>query len=155
METFLTHYCCVKRAWSATVDKSSQGSVKNLMNGLLWDQQISSFDPSEWGELSDFAGLQEGMQKANAAQIDKMAAELAPVVAALESIVNWLGDMITAMGLITQFHSMKPDLLCPYLEQLTAAYATKLKLRRQIVSDLLAHQFDEAPHNVITTITAM
>jgi hypothetical protein len=155
MNSFLSRYRSVKSSWSATVDKSSQGPIKKLMNGLLWGQRISSFDPSEWGDLSDFVGLQDELQKANAARIDETVGELLPVVSALESIVNELRDIIAAIDPTTPLYSMKSDLLRPYLEQLAAAYVTELRLRRQIVSDLLTHKFDEAPHDVITTITAM
>jgi hypothetical protein len=155
MQTFLARYRAVKSAWSAAVDKSSQGPIKTLMNGLLWGQRISSFDPSEWGELSDFAGLQNGLQKANPVRIGGAAGELSPVVAVLESIANGLRDMIAAIDPAIPLYSMKPELLRPYLDQLAAAYANELRLRKQLVSDFLAHKFDEAPYDVITTVTAM
>lgn len=155
VDIFLHDYRDVKSKWNATIDASSQGDLKDVMNKLIWNQHILSFDQNEWGQLSNFTGLQKKLVDANKAKIIEKANNLQLTISGLQTCFDKLKASVECISTITLLYSMKPEQLVQYSSELLTAYEKELNLKKIIVKDLQTMKYINSPYEVIMTITAM
>lgn len=148
-------YRDIKQSWEATIAKASQGVIKEIMNQILINQRVMSFLPSDWGELSDYKGLQDNLVRENEIKIDELIIELEAVVGGLSNIVARLQECLDIEKIKEVVVSTRPELIEQYVGQLYQAHKTELDLRQQIVSDLKSRKYNDASYEVITTVTAI
>lgn len=155
VDLFLKEYRLIKSNWSALIDESAQNSLKEVMNKIIWAQHIQSFDPNEWGQLSNFTGLQKKIYETNKTNIIEAAEKLQETIKALQDNFDKLKFEVTNLSLITQLFSTKPEILVKQANEIIQAYGNELKLKKQIVDGLLSLKYLNSPYEVIVTLTAM
>ena len=109
VDIFLTDYRDIKSKWTAAVEMSSQNEIKNVMNNIIWNQHISSFNKSEWGEISDFSGLQSKLESANKKKIQDNVEKLSPIISVLQMCFDKLKKSIESLTEISLLFSIKAE----------------------------------------------
>lgn len=155
MEIFLHDYKDIKSKWNATIDASAQGDLKDVMNKLIWNQHIQSFDSKEWGQLSDFTHLQKKLTEANKEKIIEITKNLQLTISGLQDCYDKLKASVECIPAITLLYSIKTEQLIQYTNELLTSYEKELNLKKKIVDGLLTMKYINSPYEVIVTITAM
>ena len=155
IDNFFTNYKTLKREWATQINSSSQGVIKTVMNQMIFQQHLDSFEPSEFGELSDFAGLQDALTEQNKNEIVTNFDDLYQALATFETILQNLKQNID------QILELKPNLvsapsqkLKEYLDPLYEAYTTEFEMRKGIIEDITSGLHLNSPYDVIVTVTA-
>ena len=155
IDNFYNNYKTITSQWCTQIRESSQGIIKTVMNQIIFNQHLDSFEPSEFGELSDFSGLQEKMMEQNKNEIVENFDQLYQSLATFESILNDLKTNIdTIIGLNPKLSSIPQDKLKTFLSSLLEAFSTEFEMRKGIVEDLTNGIHLNSPYDVIVTVTA-
>ena len=150
MDRLKSGYRDVKLNWGAIISSTGQGPLKNAMNAVILGQRTRTQHPDEWGELADYAGLQEKIVTENARRILDAAKELEIALEGMQALVDRLKENVEKF-----IESDAPESSEPQLSQLVSTYSRELQLRRRILADLLAMKYANAAYDVIVTVTAM
>lgn len=155
MDTFYNTYKSLKSQWITQVNETSQGIIKNIVNKIIFQQHLDSFEESEFGELADFTGLQDKLVEKNKGEIIEMLEDLQKSVLVFENIINKMKQEIDSIiGFNPKLVSAPQGKLNNYLNPLLEAYQEEYKMRKGIVEDISSGFHMSSPYDVLVTITA-
>ncbi|EAX91780.1 hypothetical protein TVAG_142640 [Trichomonas vaginalis G3] len=156
MDKFYDQYKSLKSQWYTQINATAQGIIKIIINQIIFGQHIDSFEPSEFGELSDYANLQEMLKYENDMEIMKSIEELPKTIEIFQGIYD---ELKTTIDSIVQSHpvikSADPDDFPKYVYPLLDAFKTELDIRKGIVQDISSGFHNNSPYDVLVTVTAV
>jgi len=149
---FSKTYKSCKSRWVSIVDQASKGVVKDALNHIIWSQHILSLDPSEWGELSDLAGLDDKFLAIHTKESQNFQSEFEKIIQSLESTLK---DLYSAHSRIPKDIKLKtttPEKLNDYLLPLMQSYEKELEFRKKLLQNFSS--YIDAPYDVIATVSS-
>ena len=154
MENFVSQYFSLKHEWKSLVNKTSQEQIKIFINHILFNQHINSFEVIEWGDLTDFAGIQEKLISVQSSFIQEANSNLDTIIPLFEDIFYRLKALLTSEDLDITFISIPPEASAQKLKFIIDSFEKELQLRKLVIHKLQSYQYLHSSHEVLVTIAA-
>lgn len=155
VERFLSELRGHELRWDHIVSDSSKTVMQTLLNQILWAHHVCSFERAEWGELTDFCGVQERLLDECHRRVQLSAAQLPAIVDSLQEVHDALIRSIDALGSDTPLLSAAEAQACTFTGALRDAYDNELRLKRRVAEFLTGCDYLSLPYEVVVAVGDM